>query len=509
MIIRYMLLVIASLLGVSTAIQAQTPRVQYTIEVGDPSSKIFHVALQLPVQAGGLRLLMPASTPGAIIQNHARFVARFRATGERNQTLVTYRLDKQTWQINVPKAQIVTVLYDVHINNEDKLRLTTNWLQQDGGFLIGTTVFMYSPDRLSNPVSLELKLPPNWTVVTPLRAGIKENTFLAANYRELSDSPVQFGLLHDRTVIASGKRYRLVFDTQLPPYDEKALDKRITQIADSQHRLFGDAPFEEYIVLFHWRPDLDFGGGLARRNAMVMNIGKEWMDNLPGNLSGTFAHELFHAWNFASFYPRNLGHYDYAHENYTTAAWFIEGVTNYYVYLTFARTDLIQEKIFFDILSSDITSYESSPGRGWLSLKEADFAGWINAIESINYRSAGAVIGFLLDMKIRLGTNNKSSLDDVMRALYKQSKIAGYSGYTEGDLVAAVNNVARHNFARFFDLYVNGKGPIDYNSLLSRAGLIVKITDENGKKNYSIRRQAEVTDEQDKLLKSFLIKDSP
>lgn len=485
--------------------QVQAAPLAYTIEVNDPSSLVFHVTLRLSAPAGILQLSMPASTPGAYIQNHARYVGKFRAAGEIDQSLTTSRVDKQTWQIIVTKSQVVKVQYDVHVNEDDELRLTTNWLHDDGGFFIGTTIFMYSPGLVNESISLELKLPPTWSVVTPLPTKVDEYTFVAANYRELAESPVQFGSLHERAIVAAGKTYRLVFDAQLPPYDENALDKRIKQIAIFLNELFGGTPFEEYIVLFHWRPDLDFGGGLARRNVMVMNIGKEWIDNLPGNLSGTFTHELFHAWNFASFYPRDLGHYDYAHENYTTASWFVEGVTNYYVYLTFARTGLIAEDVFLSILSNEITAYESSPGRGWLSLTEADIAGWVNAIENLNYRSGGAVIGFLLDLEIRLATNSQRSLDDLMRALYQQSRLAGYQGYAEGDLIMAANKTANRDLSRFFDLYVSGKGPIDYDALLARAGLVVQArVDTSGRQSYSIIARTNITGKQSDLLKSLM-----
>jgi len=44
--------------------------------------------------------------------------------------------------------------------------------------------------------------------------------------------------------------------------------------------------------------------------AMIVNIGKEWMENLPDDISGTFAHELFHVWNAIAIHPSAFDKWD-------------------------------------------------------------------------------------------------------------------------------------------------------------------------------------------------------
>jgi len=92
-----------------------------------------------------------------------------------------------------------------------------------------------------------------------------------------------------------------------------------------------------------------------------------------------------------------------------------------------------------------------------------------------------------------------------MRALYRQSKQAPYHGFTEGELVRTVSAVAGRDLSGFFDLYVRGKGAIDYQVLLSRAGLAVQESaGENGARNYSLSVKTGITDEQNKMLNSLL-----
>lgn len=481
----------------------EKPLIRYLVDITDPSSHNFNVAIHFHAQKGKVHLQMPASTPGALIQNNAKYVKKFRALNENQQVMESFRFDKDTWLVTVPKSQNVSVYYKVQRNEDDELRLTTNWLEEKGGYFFGTTILMYSREWLDVPVLLDLKLPKNWQIVTSLPKAKEIISFAPKNYRELVNYPIQFGFFQEKTVLCDELTFRLIFDTQLPTYDEELFVKRIIQIARFHKNLFRSAPFKEYIVLFHYRPDLDYGGGVSRNNMMIMNLGKEWMDNLPGNISGTFAHELFHAWNFATFYPKELGQYDFARENYSGLTWFIEGVTNYYVYLCFVRTGLITPELLFNILSNDINSYEASPGRGWIGLKEADIVNWIGGAESLNISSGGAVFGFLLDLEIRLATFNGHSLDDVMRALFAQSQKPGYQGYSEDDLINTIGEITSHDFKTFFDLYVNNKNSIDYHNILNRAGLSLEEKVENGFTKYTIIPNSSLTEAQIMLLDSL------
>lgn len=307
---------------------------------------------------------------------------------------------------------------------------------------------------------------------------------------------MQFGLLEERTITEGNIRCRLVFDAPLPPYDVLAFNQNIRKIIRSELQLFGRAPFDEYTVLFHWRPDLDFGGGIEHGKAMIMNIGKQWMLDLPTNMAGTFAHELFHAWNAEAIYPRDFAQWDYSRENYTGLMWFVEGVTNYYATLTLIRTGILSKERFYAMMSNSISSYENEPGRGFVSLREAGIAEWIRPIESLDYYAGGEVVGFLLDLEIRRATRNRSSLDTVMRALYEQSKRADYRGYEEQDLVKLVNESAARNLTGFFDLYVRGKGPIDYDRLLRDLGVVVGIKVEQDGKTYSLSPADSMTTDQ-------------
>ena len=155
------------------------------------------------------------------------------------------------------------------MNERDILRLGSNGLGLHGGFLEGSSVFLYADGHMDDPVEVRYVLPEHWTVVAPTPRNA-DGAFTAAGYRSLIDTPVQFGEMTERVVPIDSFTVRLVFDQPLPPHDTAAFDANISTIIGEQTRLFGSRPFGDYTILVHWRPDLDFGGGMEHGRAMAL-----------------------------------------------------------------------------------------------------------------------------------------------------------------------------------------------------------------------------------------------
>lgn len=474
----------------------RTQGINYVVDVTHPHQKAFHVTMQVPASSGLLQVSMPMSAPGSTNSfNAARYVVHVAAQDTHGASLTVERLDKQTWGISVPISEVVSIQYDVLLNTADKLRLQSNWIdEQTGGFFNGASLFLYSPSLLRRPVSLTLKLPNNWQTVTSL-TGTGDGAFVAANYRQLLDHPVQFGVLEERDLEAAETHWRLIFDAPLPPYNKQAFDENLRKIIAAEIHIMRGVPFREFTVFFHWRPDLEYGGGMEFGQDIIMNIGKDWMEDLPDDVSGTFAHELFHSWNAIAMYPRGFDHWDYAKENYTNLMWFQEGVTSYYAVLAMVRGGVRPDR-FFDMLSNALTTFEGQNGRGFISLADASVADWIDPVESIDFYSSGEVVGFLLDCQIRHETHGRHSLDDVMHLLYEQSRQPRYMGYDEADLVRAVNTAGGRDLGPFLLSLVHTNRTIDYNTLLHGLGATVTIAQEQGQKTFSIQLSKDLSDEQ-------------
>lgn len=481
-------------------------RVTYIVSVPSPRAHIFHVQMEMSGFPGPLKLLIPAFQPGDPgPRRYARFIEHVKiAIGK--QDLHTRRVDPNTWGLVLPQSGTVHIEYDVEDDPKDELQLDNHWVDETGGYFDSSSLLLYSDKNAHLPVFLKLNLPPEWRVATLLPK--REDGFFAKDYLTLIDAPVIFGNIIERTISVNGIPHRLVFPASLPPYDSGKLDSYIEKIGAYEIKLFGSAPFSSYTCLFRWRPDIPFGGGIEHSTGLLMNVGKKWMEDLPVEMSGTFAHEYFHAWNAAAIHA-HVWHDASALTRtpvYDDLLWFQEGVTSYYADLALVRTGIISVEDFYSSwVSNSITQFEAGTGRGSISLADASTISGSGALEDLDYYSGGEVVGFLLDLRIRLATRGRHSLDDVMRRLYVQSRQPDYAGYSEEDIIAAIKSEAGTDLQTFFWRLVHDNKRADYRSLLEDTGLSVSVLAQpNGSISYKVAIRQDATQEQLQRLKELV-----
>jgi len=211
--------------------------------------------------------------------------------------------------------------------------------------------------------------------------------------------------------------------------------------------------------------------------------------------------------------PIALGPFDYDRENYTKMLWVSEGFTVYYEYLILNRAGLLTRDEILDYMENQIRSYENFSGHLCQSVAEASFNTWIqpffarggNAPETtVSYYSKGAVLGMLLDLKIRYETKNQKSLDDVMRYLYKKFYKELKRGFTDEEFQEACEKIAGCKLSDFFE-YAYTVKEIDYPRYLGYAGLEIEMPLSRGEPgNYEIRPLPNPTQLQSDILEKWL-----
>src|SRR5207245_684594 len=126
----------------------------------------------------------------------------------------------------------------------------------------------------------------------------------------------------------------------------------------------------------------------------------------------------FHLFNVRRIRPAEMWPYDYHAEQYTPLLWWSEGVTDYYSDLTNIRSGLWTADQFLSNAGQDMQQVESAP-EPW-SEEDGSVATWIKEVfvnSSQLYYPKGALTGMLLDISMRGGTDDRHSLDDVMRKI--------------------------------------------------------------------------------------------
>ena len=240
--------------------------------------------------------------------------------------------------------------------------------------------------------------------------------------------------------------------------------------------LWGSLPYDKYLFL---NMITEAGGGLEHKNSTVIMSSRWTTRTRRAYLSwlDTASHELFHAWNVKRLRPVELGPFNYEKENETRSLWIAEGVTEYYGALNLHRAGLSSREELLDSISDNIEELQTTPGRQVQSAEQASFDAWIkyyrpdenSANTSISYYTKGAVLGFLLDARIRKATNGARGLDDVMRTAYQ--RFAGTRGYSPAEFRSVAEEVAGTSLKAFWETAIEGTGELDYGEALETFGL--------------------------------------
>jgi predicted metalloprotease with PDZ domain len=137
-------------------------------------------------------------------------------------------------------------------------------------------------------------------------------------------------------------------------------------------------------------------------------------------------------------------------------------------------------------LAGQIEELQSRPARLWKSVEEASLDAWLEKYDfygrpdiSISYYNKGQILGDLLDLTIRDATDNRQSLDDVLRRMNTEYALRGKFYDDTAGIRRVAEEVANRDLGDFFSRYVAGTTALPYDRTLAIAGLELHTTPKN------------------------------
>jgi len=475
-------------LFMSTTFALAAPDVTYQLGMSKPYTHLFEVQItfeNLEPNEKYLELLLPVWRPGRyVIFDFAGGVQEFQAhagnDAQNGPALRWSKTDKTTWRVETEGRHSVRVSYAVYAN---EFNLRTRGLNDQHAFVNGAAVFMYVEKFRALPVKLQVQPYGDWHVSTGLdRVKEKSYLFQAPNYDYFVDCPLEIGTQQDFAFEVQGKKHDLSL-TGSGNWKSDKLVERLQKVVQANFEFWGDLPYAHYSFLVHSIPGA--GGGTEHINSTIMGINPFGFSTENGYESFTSLamHEFFHTWNVKQLRPADLHPYDYRHENYSKLLWVAEGTTSYYTSILLRRADFTSVSSFINQLATTIRNDRQRPGRKIQSLEESSYDAWIKFWKNspndqnreVDYYDKGAAVSLLLDLEIRQRTENRASLDEVMRTLYRGFPLAG-PGYSVADFEKAVHEIGRGDYREFFEKYVRGTAELDFAKFLGYAGLEIQET---------------------------------
>ena len=453
--------------------------ITYTLRF--PAPHTHYVSVEASVPTAGrpqVELMMAVWTPGSyLVREFARHVEAVTARTSTGEPLAVEKSRKNRWRVSTGGADRIVVSYLVYAR---EMSVRTNWIEADFAILNGAPTFLtLADDDTARPHDVTLELPTGWSrSLTGLssRTDRGPHAYRAADFDTLVDSPIVAGNPAVYEFVVDGTPHLLVNLGESGVWHGPQSAQDVETITREIFRMWGVMPYDRYLFL---NMITEAGGGLEHRNSALLMSSRWATASRRSYLRwlGLVSHELFHAWNVKRLRPIELGPFDYENETHTESLWVVEGLTSYYGDLGVHRAGLSTVEEYLEALSRPIRGLQTTPGREVQPVAVASYDAWIKYYRadenspnsSVSYYTKGAVIGFLLDMRIRAATEGAKTLDDVMRLAY--ARFSEAHGFTPAEFRATAQEVAGMDLSAWFTWALDTTEELDYAEALDWLGL--------------------------------------
>ena len=513
--IRFCVLLLVANAFCMPRLHAENASIEYEISFEERAQHFVHVEARFPnCKTGENEFFLPVWTPGSyLIREYAQHIDSISCADAQNNRIPVSKFAKNRWKVRLDNPQDITLRYRVYCN---EMTVRTNFVDASFALINGAATFLTrepSVDKSSREIQIQLNLPEDWKRCFSSMATNETHRFSATSYAEVVDSPIVAGNPTVHPFEVNGQQHYLVNigDQEFWEGDRAAIS--IRKIVAEHQKMWGNVPYTNYHFL---NVIGEAGGGLEHDNSTVLMTSR-WTYRNPQRFRrwlSLVSHEFFHTWNVRRLRPEALVNYDFENEQYFDELWVAEGVTSYYQDLAMVRAELTSPKEFLRSLSGQIASLQNTPGRLVQSLKESSHDTWIKFYRpnenskntSISYYNKGAVVAFLLDIKIRELTENRKSLDDVMRTMYKRHS---ETGYTNQDFFLVASEISESDLAEWFEMTVESAEELDYSGALDWLGLKFKTSATPTQENQPGSLQLSTSDENGRLTVSRVVAGGP
>lgn len=443
---------------------------KYKITYHQPNNHYIDIEYTVDnIKTNELLIQLPAWRPGRYeLGNFAKNIQKWEAFDEKGKTLKSEKTTKDCWIVNTNGVKTIVIKYNYYAA---ELNAGSSYLDENQLYVNPVNCLLFIPERINEPCELELVIPKNFKVATGLKPKGK-NKFIAKDFHELADCPfIASANLKHHVFTEQKVEFNLWFNGECKP-DFKKLETDFKKFCKTQLNAFGDFPTSDYHFLIQVLPYKAYHG-VEHFNSTVITIGPSYdvFNNADwyNELLGVSSHELYHTWNVKQIRPIEMHPYDYTKENYSKMGYLCEGVTTYMgdkMLLTAGVFDWNQYAKTFNEL---LLRHFHNTGIENYSVVQSSVDTWLDGYvkgapgRKTSIYTEGALIAFITDVFILESTNNKKSLNDVMKTLYNEFAKKG-KGVSDEDYKKVVEKVAEKPFDNIYKKLIHGKA--DFTPLL-------------------------------------------
>jgi predicted metalloprotease with PDZ domain len=427
----------------------------YQIEYYQPNNQYIKIEASFEVENSLTELVFPSWRPGRYeLANFAKNVKGFEVRNENGKRLDFIKITKNKWQVESDDSKEIKVSYFYYAS---ELNAGSTFMDDIQLYVNPVNCLVYIDNQQNEPCQLTVKIPESFQIASGIP--FVNNVLTTKSYHELVDCPfiASANMQHE-----TYKLNKIIFHIWVQgeaKMDWKKVKADFIKFTRLQLKDFEHFPVEEYHFLYQILP-ISAYHGVEHQNSTVIALGPSYdlMNDLYDDFLGVSSHELYHTWNIKAIRPLEMQPYNYENENYSKLGYVAEGVTTYMGDLYLSASNVKSWDWYKSELEKLFQKHFDNFARFNYSVAESSFDTWLDGYvqgapnRKVSIYNEGAILAFVLDLKIRHNSINKLSLIDLMKQLYDDFGKTN-KGYTEQDYISLASKYSKEDLTEFFKKY--------------------------------------------------------
>jgi len=180
------------------------------------------------------------------------------------------------------------------------------------------------------------------------------------------------------------------------------------------------------------------------------------------------AHEFFHVVTPLSIHSEEIGNFDYMNPKMSKHLWLYEGVTEYFATHVQVNQKLITEEEYLDKIKEYIAGSRAyNDSLPFTVMSKGALDKYKN--EYNNVYSKGALIGMMLDIRLRELSDGKYGVRNLLRDLSKE--YGKNKSFNDEELFDNITKLTYPEIREFFSKYVEGAEPLPLEETFKKVGI--------------------------------------
>lgn len=472
------------------------PVYEITVDLVNVENDRVKVVINTPaVMAEEVEYVMPAVIPGSYkTKDFGRFIYNFKAYNIKGRKMKV--IQKSTNVFLIKKANTLDRIEywvdDTWDAAEDKFVFQpggTN-IQHKRNFVINHQGFYgYLEGHKNNPYYVNYIRPADFYGETHLhiqrntyanfkkapKAGTAIDQVTASGYVQLVDNPVMYCKPDTTSFYSGNMQVHISVYSDNGVVKSSAVKKAVEPLAVALKNFFGELPVDNYHFIMYFAKNNKEGvtryggfGALEHSYGSMYFLPEDGDENsLTDMIQSIAGHEFLHILTPLNIHSEEIENFDFRNPKMSQHLWMYEGVTEYFAHLVRLKNKLIDEEAMVYEMNDKIKRAAGYDDVSFTDMSKNILDEKYNEMYNNVYQK-GALMGFLLDIRLNELSKGQKSLRELMMSLSE------YYGpdkpFKDDELFAKIVELSYPELKNYFESYVIGNTPLPYSAYFKKIG---------------------------------------